>query len=52
MSYKILSPRVGEVGADFVPDDGTNIEALIAGGFIADSAQTPAKSDKIATTEE
>jgi hypothetical protein len=39
MTYTILSSRVGTVGAEFVPAAGTNIEALLAHGFI--------ESDKI-----
>ena len=37
MSYKILSPRVGTPGEVFVPSEGVNIEALIAGGFVVDT---------------
>lgn len=52
MSYKIVSPRIGEPGTEFVPDPGTNVEALIAGGFIVDDTKTkkPAKTET--TTEE
>ena len=39
--YTIISPRLGTVGDKFVPSEGTNIEALIEGGFI--------KSDKPST---
>jgi len=41
MKYTILSSRVGTVGTEFVPDAGTNIEALLAHGFI--------KSDELAS---
>jgi len=34
MTYTILSSRVGTVGTEFVPEAGTNIEALLAHGFI------------------
>ena len=34
MTYIILSERVGTVGTEFVPASGTNIEALLANGFI------------------
>ena len=34
MTYTILSERVGIVGTKFVPEVGTNIEALLAHGFI------------------
>jgi len=33
--YKIISPRVGTPGEKLVPTDGTNIQALLDGGFIA-----------------
>ena len=39
MKYTIISERIGTVGAEFVPGAGTNIEALLAHGFI--------KSDEI-----
>lgn len=42
MKYIILSELVGEVGAEFIPEEGTNIDALIEGGFI--KADKPAKS--------
>jgi hypothetical protein len=32
--YIIKSPRVGVVGTKFVPKPGTNVAALIWGGFI------------------
>jgi len=38
MTYKIVSPRVGTPGDEFVPGEGVNIEALIAGGFVVDTA--------------
>lgn len=34
MKYIIVSERIGTVGAEFVPGAGTNIEALLAHGFI------------------
>jgi len=44
MTYKIVSPRLGTPGDEFVPDEGVNIEALIAGGFIEDTTnKKPAK---------
>lgn len=52
--YKIISPRVGIVGATFTPTEGTNIEALLAGGFIEVSKPKPtkAKSDNITKNKE
>jgi hypothetical protein len=43
MKYTIISERIGTVGKEFVPGAGTNIEALLAHGFIK-SDETP--SDK------
>lgn len=42
MRYIILSELVGEVGAEFIPGEGINIDALIEGGFI--KADKPAKA--------
>ena len=43
MKYTIISERIGTVGEEFVPGAGTNIEALLAHGFI-ESDEVP--SDK------
>ena len=32
--YTVVSPRVGEVGAEFVPRDEAEAEYLLIGGFI------------------
>ncbi len=46
MKYTILSELVGTPGAQFHPEEGTNIEALIEGGFIkADKETKTAKSE-------
>ena len=50
MSYKIVSPRVGTPGEVFVPGEGVNIEALLAGGFVVDTAAK--KSAKTTTDTE
>jgi hypothetical protein len=47
--YKIVSPRVGVPGTEFVPEEGVNIEALIAGGFVVD---TGVKKSAKTTTEQ
>ena len=47
--YKIVSPRVGVPGTEYVPEEGVNIEALIAGGFVVD---TGAKKSAKTTTEQ
>jgi hypothetical protein len=49
MSYKIVSPRLGVPGDEFVPSEGVNIEALIAGGLVVDTAVK--KSAKTTTDE-
>jgi len=46
---KIISPRVGVPGEVFVPEEGINLEALIAGGFVVDTA---AKKSAKTTTDE
>jgi hypothetical protein len=49
MYYIIKSPRIGEVGTEYEPKPGTNIPALLWGGFIEevddqqpDEVSTPA----------
>jgi len=44
MTYRITSPRLGELGAIWEPSEGINVDALIAGGFIEDVSATPSKS--------
>ena len=49
--YKIASPRLGEVGAEYDAEaaaaTGVNVDALIAGGFVVKvSAPKPVKSAK------
>jgi hypothetical protein len=47
MYYIIKSPRIGEVGTEYEPKPGTNIPALLWGGFIAEvNDQQP---DKVST---
>ena len=43
--YIIQSERLGTIGDTFEPTEGTNIDALIAGGFISPEKKT--KSPKI-----
>lgn len=50
MKYIIESPKIGEVGDEFIPADGINIEALLEGGFISTAKQ--AKSSKVKTEHE
>ena len=46
---KIVSPRLGVPGTEFVPQEGINLEALIAGGFVVDTGTK--KSAKTTTDE-
>ena len=53
--YKIVSPRVGTVGEEYVPVEGVNVEALLAGGFIIEvtkSKPKTAKTDNIPDNKE
>lgn len=44
MKYVVNSPRVGVVGDVYIPVDGVNVDALIAGGFIVEVESTPKAS--------
>lgn len=44
--YLIKSDKVGNVGDEFLPEEGINVNALLEGGFIEiASKKTPAKAD-------
>lgn len=44
--YLIKSDKVGNVGDEFIPDEGINVDALLEGGFIEiASKKAPAKAD-------
>jgi hypothetical protein len=52
MKYTIISERVGTVGAEFVPDENTNIEALLLHGFIeSDDPASDSTASKSAKTK-
>ena len=52
MKYTIISERIGTVGAEFVPAPGTNIEALLAHGFIkSDEIPSDSPAPKSAKTK-
>ena len=38
--YEIISSRVGTPGDTFTPDDETNVQALLDGGFIKEKNPT------------
>lgn len=45
MKYVILSELVGTPGTEFVPEEGTNVEALIEGGFIKVESKSKTEED-------
>lgn len=55
--YKILSPRIGTPGDEFIPPAGVSVQALLDGGFIIEvGSEKPTtksrKTDKVQPTEE
>jgi hypothetical protein len=59
MALRIISTRIGELGAIYEPVEGINVEALIAGGFIeathtglGKSAKNKTKAPDAANTTE
>ena len=54
MIYRILSDRIGTVGEIFDPQPGTNVNALLFGGFIEEVStpkSTPTPKVKKSTKE-
>jgi hypothetical protein len=52
MKYTIVSDKIGTVGEEFVPGAGTNIEALLAHGFIeSDEVPSDSPAQKSAKTK-
>ena len=49
MKYTILSPRIGTPGDEYLPVEGVNVDALVAGGFIIQSPTTAPKGAKTKT---
>lgn len=45
--YTIVSPRVGKVGAEFVPKDEAEAEYLLTGGFIKKNSTKSAPKSAI-----
>ena len=43
--YTIISPRLGNPGDQFIPEEGVNIDALLDGGLI--STDSVKKSSKV-----
>ena len=55
VEYRVVSNLVGVPGSVFVPKQGVNVGALLAGGFIvavAVSTATPSKRRKVNTAPE
>jgi hypothetical protein len=53
--YKIVSPRVGTPGDEFVPVAGVNLDALISNGFIIEVSKPKTakpKGDNITDEQE
>ena len=46
MALRIISTRIGELGAIYEPVKGVNVEALIAGGFVEEVHTAGSKSAK------
>ena len=46
MALRIISTRIGELGAIYEPVEGINVEALIAGGFVEEVHTAGSKSAK------
>jgi hypothetical protein len=47
--YIIKSARLGEVGTEYLPKPGTNVPALLWGGFIAEVNDTEQATDEVST---
>jgi hypothetical protein len=46
MKYIVVSDLVGKPGDEFIPEEGTNVEALLDGGFIkADNKKAKESSE-------
>jgi hypothetical protein len=50
MTYKILNPRIGTPGDEYIPRPGVNIDALLNAGFIVEIA-SPTTEHKPATVK-
>ena len=46
MALRIISTRIGELGAIYEPTEGINVQALIAGGFVEEVHTAGSKSAK------
>ena len=51
MNLIIASERLGIIGEQYIPKDGTNINTLLAGGFIVESEVSTTEEEKPAKTK-
>jgi|APCry1669188970_1035186.scaffolds.fasta_scaffold404985_1 hypothetical protein len=52
MKYTIIAENVGTPGAEFIPVEGLNLEALLEGGFIKSDKTTPEPAKTVETSQE
>jgi hypothetical protein len=48
MSYTIASEKLGVIGEPYIPKEGINLDALLAGGFIVQAEVSTTKEEKSA----
>ena len=48
MSYTIASQKLGVIGEPYIPKEGINIDALLAGGFIVQAEVSTTEEEKSA----
>jgi hypothetical protein len=48
MSFVIASERLGKIGEPYIPKEGINIDALLAGGFIIEAEVSTTEEEKSA----
>jgi hypothetical protein len=51
MSFLIASEKLGKIGEEYIPKDGINIDALLAGGFIVRTEVSTTEEEKPAKTK-
>jgi len=52
MKYTIIAENVGTPGAEFIPVEGLNLEALLEGGFIKSDKTTQEPAKTVETSQE
>jgi hypothetical protein len=48
MTYTIASEKLGKIGESYIPKEGINIDALLAGGFIVHAEVSTTEEEKSA----